>query len=114
MHGEQPVEDLWSDEVIVRNRQLNPHQQRLRSGEDQEDERIDDVHDADFLVVYGRKPLVYYAGSGGVARGCGLVYGFQDWGFFGHAAPLSDRWLVERREICRNCIQVVTAQMHGR
>src|ERR1035441_1588748 len=99
MHGEESIEYLRAHKVIVRNGQLNPHQQRLRSGEDQKDERIDDVHDADLLVVHGGEPLVYDARPGGMVCGRDQVYGFQGWGFVGHVALLSNRWLMERGEI---------------
>ena len=60
MHGEQAVEDLRRDEVVVGDGKLDAHQQRFNARDDQEDERVADVHQADLLVIDRGDPVVQY------------------------------------------------------
>ena len=69
VHGEQLVEDLRRDEVIVGHGQLNAHQQRFDACDDQERQRIGDVHQPDLLVIDGRHPLVDHIRGGLAALG---------------------------------------------
>ena len=56
VHREQLVEPRRADHVVVRPRELQPHQQRQHAAEREEDQRGDDVAAADLLVVDGREP----------------------------------------------------------
>src|SRR5260370_36792408 len=60
MHREQTVEDLRRNEMIVGNRKLNPHQHRFEAANDEKDQRIRDIHQADSLVINRRHPLVHH------------------------------------------------------
>ena len=53
VHGEQPIEGLWRDEVVERPDELDAHQARFDPGDYQEEQRIDDVEGADALVIGG-------------------------------------------------------------
>ena len=44
MHGEEPVEYLGRDKMIVGYSKLNPHQKRFESTNDKKEERVADVH----------------------------------------------------------------------
>ena len=43
-------------EVVARHRELQAHQERLDAADHQKDQRHDDVHDADLLVIDRRRP----------------------------------------------------------
>ena len=62
---EQLVVGVLGDEVVVRLRELGPHQERHHPGREEEEERGDDVEDPDPLVVDRRQP----AGDAAVAPG---------------------------------------------
>ena len=64
VHGEELVEGVRADDFGLRRGQLQPHQQRLDSPHQQEDERRDPVQDADPLVINRDHP----APPAGVAR----------------------------------------------
>jgi hypothetical protein len=51
VHGEELVVELWPDEVVLRHRELGPHQQGEHAGEDEEQESGADVEQADEIVV---------------------------------------------------------------
>ena len=56
--GEELVVLLRRQQMQVRTSQLQAEDQRLDAARDQEGEGGDDVADADFLVIDGRKPAV--------------------------------------------------------
>ena len=58
VHGEHAVEDLGRDEIVVRTDELNPHDRRLNSADHEKDQRIEDVQDAQPLVIDGGHPFV--------------------------------------------------------
>ncbi len=106
VHGEELVEDLRRDEVIVGEGQLNAHQDRFKASDDQKEEGVDDVHQPDFFVIDCRQPLVddierWLA----LSLQC-LVDCFQ-YRSCGHAALLSGRGLVKLREISCDDVQIV-------
>ncbi len=55
--------------VIVGNGKLNAHQQRFEARDEEEDERIADVHEADFLVIDRGDPLLHDIEPAAVERG---------------------------------------------
>ena len=65
VHREELVVGVLGDEVVVRLRELGPHEQRHQAGREEEEERRDDVEDPDPLVVDRRQP----AGDAAVAPG---------------------------------------------
>ena len=58
MHGEQPVEDLGRNKIVVRTNKLNANDGRFHSGDHQKHQRINDVQNAQSLVVNGGNPIV--------------------------------------------------------
>ena len=58
MHREELVEDVGRHQVAVRPRELQAHDQRLEATDAEEDERRDEVEDADALVVDRGDPRV--------------------------------------------------------
>ena len=58
MQGEHAVENLGRNKVVVRTHQLNPDDGGFNSSNDEEDQRIENVEDAQALVIYGGDPLV--------------------------------------------------------
>jgi hypothetical protein len=58
VHGEELVELVRPDQVVVRPEKLVAHQQRLHAADDQEQQRHQHVHDADLLVIDRGHPLV--------------------------------------------------------
>jgi hypothetical protein len=60
MHREQTIEDLRRNEGVVRDGKLNAHQQRFKAGDEQEYQRITDIHDPDLLVIYRCHPLMHH------------------------------------------------------
>ena len=115
VHGEELVEDLRRDEVIVGHGELNAHQDRFEAGDDQKDERVDDVHQADLFVVDGGQPLVDDVESA-VAPVRRLVVSSiaSIYRSCGHALLLSGNGLVKLCEIGGDDVEVVIVQMHSR
>ncbi len=58
MHGEQAIEDLRRDEGVVGDGELNADEQSFNARDDQEDERVGDVHQADLLVIDRGDPIL--------------------------------------------------------
>ena len=58
---EQTVEGLRREKRGVRVRQLNAHENRFDPDHDEKQQRVDDVHDPDLLVVDGGEPFVDHA-----------------------------------------------------
>jgi hypothetical protein len=58
VQGEQPVENLRREEMRIGMRQLNAHQERFNSHDNQKQKRVDDVHQPDLLMVGRSQPLV--------------------------------------------------------
>ncbi len=58
---EQTVEGLGREKRGIRVRQLNAHKNRFDSHNDEKQQRVDDVHDPDLLVVDGGEPFVDHA-----------------------------------------------------
>ena len=58
MHGEHPVEHLRGDEVVERTDELDPHDRRLNSPDNEHHQRIKDVKQADPFVIDRGHPLV--------------------------------------------------------
>ena len=44
--------------MVVRDGQLNPHEDRFDAGDHQEEQRVDDVHQAEVLVIDRHHPFV--------------------------------------------------------
>ncbi len=59
VHGEEAVEGLRGDEVVVGDEKLDAHQYGFNAGDDKEDEGVADVHQADLLMVDGRNPVLH-------------------------------------------------------
>jgi hypothetical protein len=57
VNREQLVVVLRGDQRVVRNAELEPHQQCLDAPQDEEHERRDHVHDPDLLVIGRRHPV---------------------------------------------------------
>src|ERR1700687_6102012 len=51
MHGEELVEDLRAKEVVIRHGELHAHQQGEQTGDQEKDERAQQVHDTELLVI---------------------------------------------------------------
>ena len=60
VHGEEAVEGLRGDEVVVGDEKLDAHQHGFNAGDDKEDEGVADVHQADLLMVDGGNPVVQH------------------------------------------------------
>jgi hypothetical protein len=58
MHREHAVEDLWRHKVVVRVHQLDAHDDGFDSGDDQENQRVKDIENAQALVIDCRHPLM--------------------------------------------------------
>ena len=65
MHGEHPVEHLRRHEIVVRVHQLDADDERLDTGNAEENEREQDVQQSDPLVIHGRYPRVKRLAPGG-------------------------------------------------
>ena len=59
VHGEQLVEGLRRDEMIVRDGQLDAHDRGFQAADHQEQDAVDDVHQAELLVIDRDDPLVH-------------------------------------------------------
>ena len=46
--------------MIVGNRKLNPYQHRFKAAYEEKEQRIRDIHHADFLVIDRRHPLIHH------------------------------------------------------
>src|SRR6267154_920345 len=46
--------------MIVGHRKLNPHQHRFEAANEEKDQRVRDIHQADLLVIDRRHPLVHH------------------------------------------------------
>ena len=66
--------------VIVGNSELDAHQQRFEARDDEKDERVDDVHQADLLVVDRGDPLVHHLERRTLARLRSASIASIDWG----------------------------------
>jgi hypothetical protein len=64
MHGEHAVEDLWWDKVVVRDDELNSHDRGFNPADHQKNQGIENVHDAQTLVIDGSDPPVKSAHQG--------------------------------------------------
>jgi hypothetical protein len=58
MHREHPVEYLGRHQVVVRNHELEAHDRRFNPADDEKDQRIPDVQNAQSFVIDGRHPFV--------------------------------------------------------
>ena len=56
------------NEVIVRHHQLDTNHCRLQAGGDEEQQRDDDIHQAELLVVDGENPFAQEAGPESLLR----------------------------------------------
>ena len=65
VHREHPVEHLRRHEIVVRVHQLDADDERLDAGNDEEEEREQDVQQPDPLVIDGRHPRVKRLAPGG-------------------------------------------------
>jgi hypothetical protein len=72
VHREQAVENLRRHEMIVWNHQLYPHHRRFDATDHEKDERVDDVHNAELLVVDGDHPGVQPFANGSSGNACGI------------------------------------------
>ena len=69
MHREHAIENFGRNEVIVRDHQLNSHDGGLDAADDQHHQGVDDVHNAQALVIDGGDPAVQPFADGPVAGG---------------------------------------------
>jgi hypothetical protein len=60
VHGEQTIEHLRRNEGVIWNGELNAHQDSFKAADDKKNQRITDVHQANFFVVNCRDPIVQY------------------------------------------------------
>jgi hypothetical protein len=58
VHGKHPVENLRGDEIVMRTNQLNPHDRRFDSADHKKNQGIDDIQNAQPLVINRRNPFV--------------------------------------------------------
>ena len=58
VHGEQPVEHLGRNKIVVRTDELNADDHRLDPADQQKQQGINDVQNAQPLVIDGRHPIV--------------------------------------------------------
>lgn len=58
VHGEHAFEDLGRDEIVVRMHQLNANNESLNPAQHQKDERVNDVENAQPLMIDRRDPLM--------------------------------------------------------
>ena len=95
MHGEELVEDLRRDEVIVGHRELNAHQHRFNAPDDKKDQRVGDVHQPDLLVIDRREPLVDHIQRRPALLGRQRLVDCFHYGVDRHAALLSGKAVSE-------------------
>ncbi len=69
VHGEQLVVEFRREEVVVRDGKLNADGHRLGSGDEKEEERINDVENAQLLVIDGDHPAMQPLEQRRAARG---------------------------------------------
>jgi hypothetical protein len=60
VHGEEAVEDLGREKAVIRNGKLDAHQERFEARNDEEDQSVGDVHQADLLMIDGGEPVVQH------------------------------------------------------
>ena len=58
VHGEHAIEDLRRNEIVVRPDELHAHDGRFDAAECEKDQRVQNVEDAEALVIHGGHPLV--------------------------------------------------------
>ena len=58
MHREHAVENLWRDEMVMRNDELYAHDRRFDATDDEHQKRVEDVKNPELLVIYGDDPVV--------------------------------------------------------
>ncbi len=92
--------------MIVRDGQLDSHQDRFKASDDQKYEGVDDVHQPYFFVIDCRQPLVDDVDWWLALSFQSLVDCFQ-YRSCGHTALLSSRGLVKLREICRDDVEIM-------
>ncbi len=92
--------------VLLGTSELNAHQNGFESGDDEEDERVADVHQADLLMVDGSDPIVHVIEPASLM---GRVD--DDLGLRRHGSSLVS---VKREEILRYGIEIVVVEMHCR
>src|SRR5271155_4070505 len=74
MHGEHAIENLWRDEMILRNDELNAQDRRFDAADYEEEKRVENVKNAELFVIYGDDPFMQAiadrtrAGGGGSER----------------------------------------------
>ena len=59
VHGEQTVERLRRNEMVVRDGQLDAHDRGFQAADHQEQDAVADVHQAESLVIDGDDPVVH-------------------------------------------------------
>ena len=59
VHGEQLVEELRRNEVVVRDGQLDAHHRGFEAADHQEQDPVHDVHEAELLVIDRDDPIVH-------------------------------------------------------
>ena len=85
MHGEHLIEELRGDEMVVGNDELDAHDGGFNATDYEEEDGVEDIEDAEALVVNGGDP-----GIEEVAKGARrLVHGSEGNGFRGHAGKTS-------------------------
>jgi len=60
VHCEELVKHLRRNKVIVWNRELDAHQGCFNAADNQENEGVHDVHQAELLVIHRRQPLIHH------------------------------------------------------
>jgi len=53
------VEELRRDEVVMRDGQLDTHNRGFEAADHQKQDAVEDVHQAEFLVIYGDDPFMH-------------------------------------------------------
>ena len=58
MHREHAVENLWRNEMVMRNDELYAHDRRFDAADDEHQKRVEDVKNPELLVIDGDNPIV--------------------------------------------------------
>ena len=100
--------------MIVWNRELDAHQGCFNAADNQENEGVHDVHQAELLVIHRRQPLIHHVQRRAALLNARHLIDSLDCMSCAHETGLSHGVLAKLREICGDNVKIVIVQMHCR